>query len=181
MGEFNAYIVPTLITGLALIIAIIGAIIRQTNFNKFVKLKKKSNSYDRRKSKTPQVRNAEIQQIVNEKVNALNYKLKALENDKSKLEQEVLEAKNKYDNFANKKLTSEEKKDRKVAKNNYYNKFAELNNTIQDITILKDELTKIKSDKYILREEYNLMMKSWREEKDAKRLEKRNSRAKKSK
>ena len=179
MGEFNYLIIPTLITAIAILIAIIGTILRQIKFNKFVKLKKKTNSYDRNKVKVKSVRNAEIQNIVNEKLKELTQKQTELEAEQATLENEVIKYKEEFISFKGKKLTKEEKQARKLAKQNYYNAYNNLIIHLQDITTLKDDINKIKSEKYILKEEYNLMKKTLQEEKEAKKLEKRNEKAKK--
>lgn len=176
-GSFSI-IVSSFITGAALLVAIIGTILRRINFNKFVKLKKKSNSYDRKKVKLKSVRRAEIENIVKEKVDALNAKLNNLESVKATQEQQLAAAKETYLSFKNRKLSKEERKQFSVAKNSYYAAYTNLSNTIVDINIIKDDIAKIKSDRYILKEEYNLMLQQWREDKKALKLEKRNQKAK---
>ena len=173
-----AIMLSTFITGTALVIAIVGTILRRINFNKFVKLKKKSNNYDRNKVKLKSVRRAEIENLVKEKLDELNSKLRTLEHTKAEQEQQLADVKANYLAFKSRKLTKEERKEFKVVRNTYYNAYNNLSNTIVDINLLKDNIAKIKSDKYILQEEYNLMLKQWREEKEALKIEKRNQKAK---
>ena len=179
-GGFDPILISTLITSLALIIAIIGTILRQVNFKRFVKLKKKSNNYDRRKTQTKMksVRRAEIENIVKEKVDELTAKLNNLESIKQEQEQKLNVVKQEYLSYKNKKLNKQQAKAKRIAKHNYLNVYNAYNNTCVDINILKDDIAKIKSERYILKEEYALMLQEWREEKQAKRLEKKNQKAK---
>ena len=57
-----------------------------------------------------------------------------------------------------------ERKEKRVAKQAYYDAYNKLSSTYVNINILKDDIAKIKSERYILKEEYAIMLEEWQEQ-----------------
>lgn len=177
-------IIPTLITALALIIAVIGTILRQVKFNRFVSLKKKTNSYDRKKTLAKHARRAEVDKIINAKVDELSKTLSEYETKLGEEQTAYDTAKERYTELKSvKRANFATRKERIIARNDLIKANTTLNNTLADVNLIKDDIAKIKSDQYILKEEYQIIMRDWSEqrkkEKEAKQKQKNAEKMKK--
>ena len=85
-NEFDWVILPALFTALALIIAVVGFVVRRIKFKKWQR--KKINEYDRNKTLYKDVVRREAQEKRDEILKAYNAELKEIESEIEKLEEE---------------------------------------------------------------------------------------------
>ena len=78
-GQFDFLLIPSLITGLAVIIAVVGASLRRIRFKKWTK--KKQAEYDRNKTLHRDVIRQEAEEMRNKQVKELKQEIESLENE----------------------------------------------------------------------------------------------------
>ena len=86
-SEFNWIIIPSLLTGLAVVIALVGSMIRQFKFTKKPKIK---TSYDRRKTVEVDMDKRERIELRNQIIAELNNEYAEIDNEIAKLNQQLV-------------------------------------------------------------------------------------------
>ncbi|MBO5021895.1 MAG: hypothetical protein J6C53_00230 [Clostridia bacterium] len=149
-GNDSAWLlIPSIIMGLALIIAIIGFAMRKIKIKKINKLKKEN--YDRKLSLDHDVVMAEARKRRDKEVADLQNARKMLENDKAELEAKHKEFVRESRASSNGKLTREIEK----AFKKYNSSIARIN---EKINIIKEKIDNVMSAEYLLSIENKIVM-----------------------
>lgn len=140
-AEFNWLIIPSLITALALIIALVGFILRRINFKKYQK--KIKNEYDRKKTLYRDVIRKQAQDMRDKELKQLNEELKEIDGKIEILENEHKEL------LANQRKEKGKKVDKQVEKSfkAYAQKHTTLSNNKEKLV---EKIKHVNSSDYLL-------------------------------
>jgi hypothetical protein len=147
-SSFDWVLIPTIITALAIVIAVVGAFIRHTKFKK-ISFKQKS-EYDRRVTLHPEVARREAEEKRKDALNKLNSQINEIEKQMAEFEKDYKEKRNKSKNDFEKEVNFR----------NYAKKRTKLAKMQEKLQSQKEEIS---SDAYLTKQE-GIIIKNYEKE-----------------
>ena len=141
-NDINWLLIPSLIFGVAIVIAIIGAIFRKISSKKKPENKPKE-KYDRKETLDKNVLKVEAIKLRDQEIKTIESSIESLEKDLSEIEKEHKEYINASRTKNNGKITKEIEKQFKI----YGSKRSKI---VDRINLLKEQLVSVKSPEYLL-------------------------------